>query len=159
MLEKQLLGNRYVIDINVAAIYLVENHPGNKYVTELLDHAIENKIKLIIFDFLPFRVFWILTTKWRIPKTEAERAIQSLMTIPTLDLICLEKEDILSAFKLAKILQHDIYDVVYIVLAKKSSANGIITTDTDFEVLCSKVNLEYVNPVPKHVLKQFVQYK
>ena len=34
MPEKQLLGSRYVIDINVAAIYLVENHPRNKYVTE-----------------------------------------------------------------------------------------------------------------------------
>ncbi len=159
MPERQLLGSRYVIDINVAAIYLVENHPGNKYVTDLLDYAIENKIRLIIFDFLPFRVFWILTTKWGIPKVEAGRAVQSLMTIPTLDLNCLEKEDILSAFKLAKTLRHDIYDIVYIVLAKKSSADGIITTDTDFEALCSKVNLEYVNPVPKHVLKQFVQYK
>ena len=52
MLEKQLLGNRYVIDINVAAIYLVENHLGNKYVTELLDHAIESKINTEFSHFL-----------------------------------------------------------------------------------------------------------
>jgi len=153
------LGTKYVVDINVVAIYLVENHPGNEYVSKLLDSAIKNKVKLVLFDFLPFRVFWIMTSKWKAPKKEAEESVLSFLTLPNLTFVCLEKEDIKNAFELAKKLHHDVYDVVYIVLAKKSLADGIITTDTDFEVLCSKVGLEYVNPVPKHILERSVQYK
>ncbi len=52
MLEKQLLGSRYAIDIDVATTYLVEYRLGNKYVTELLDHAIESKINTEFSHFL-----------------------------------------------------------------------------------------------------------
>ena len=159
MLEKQLTGNRYVLDINVMAIYLVENHPGNKYISTIIDNAISKNIELIIFDFLPFRVYWILTSKWKVQKQEAKEAIISFLKLPNLKLVPLNKQDILEAFKKAEAIKHDVYDITYIVLAKKTNATGIIATDTDFENLCKNENLQYINPVPKNILKKFSQYK
>jgi len=153
------LGTKYVIDINIMAIYLVENHPGYPYVSELIDSMISQGTKLILFDFLPFRVYWIMTSKWKIPKNEAADSISSFLNIPNVSLICLETRDILHAFKLAKELHHDVYDIVYLVLVEKTSANGIITTDTDFKTLCEKIGIEYINPVPKNILKKFSSYK
>jgi len=159
MLEKQLTGNRYVLDINVMAIYLVENHPGNKYISTIIDNAISKNIELIIFDFLPFRVYWILTSKWKVQKQDAKEAIVSFLKLPNLKLVPLSKQDILEAFKKAEAIKHDVYDMTYIILAKKTNATGIITTDTDFENLCKNENLQYINPVPKNILKKFSQYK
>ena len=153
------MGNRYVIDINIASIYLVENHPGYAYVSSLIDKTIYSGIRLIIFDFLPFRVFWIMTSKWDIPKYKAMESVLSLLELPNIHLVSLNKEDILKAFDLSKNLKHDVYDATYIVLAEKTKANGIITTDTDFEKLCNKVGLEYINPVPRHILKKFERYR
>lgn len=102
MLEKQLTGNRYVLDINVTAIYLVENHPGNKYISTIIDNAISKNIELIIFDFLPFRVYWILTSKWKVQKQDAKEAITSFLKLPNLKLVPLNKQDILEAFKKLK---------------------------------------------------------
>ena len=135
MPEKLLTGNRYVLDINTMAIYLVENHPGNKYVSAVIDDAISKNIELLIFDFLPFRVHWILTSKWKIEKREAREAITSFLKLPNLKLIPLNKQDVLEAFRKAEAIKHDVYDITYIVLAKKTNATGIITTDTDFKDL------------------------
>ncbi len=159
MQARPLTGNRYVIDINAMAIYLVENHPGHKYISNVMDYAVENGIDLVIFDFLPFRVYWILTSKWGIDKREAREAIESFINLPVVKLVSLEKKDILVAFKKADELSHDVYDVTYIVLAMKTKAAGIITTDTDFEKLCKATKLQYINPVPNEILKKFSRYK
>ena len=63
------------------------------------------------------------------------------------------------AFKLAKELNHDVYDCIYLALAEQEKASTIITTDTDFEKLCETIGLKYENPVPMNVLKSFKSYK
>ena len=159
MQEKLLLGNRYTLDINVVAIYLVENHPGNRYVTEVLDFGIRNKVEFILFDFLPLRVFWILTSKWGIRKDDAKDAIISFMDLPNVKLVSIGKDDIKEAFKIAKLVNHDVFDTIYCVIAKKNNCAGIITTDRDFEKICGELGLEYINPVPDTILKKFHKYK
>ena len=159
MLEKLLLGNKYVLDVNVVAIYLVENHPGNRYVSKVIDEGIKRGVEFILFDFIPFRVFWIMTSKWKVDKEEAKDAILSFLNLPNVELSCLDKRDINEAFNLAKRLGHDIYDTVYAFLALKTKAVGIITTDIDFEKICKKLNLHYLNPVPKEILSKFYTYK
>lgn len=71
----------------------------------------------------------------------------------------MNKQDVLEAFRKAEAIKHDVYDITYIVLAKKTNATGIITTDTDFKDLCKNENLQYINPVPKEILKKFSLYK
>ncbi|MGQ4891344.1 MAG: type II toxin-antitoxin system VapC family toxin [Candidatus Njordarchaeia archaeon] len=159
MLEKQLLGTRYVADVNVLAIYLVSNHPGFQYVKDLLDEAISAEVKLLVFDFLPLRVYWILTSKWRVDKKDAKKSVLSLLSLYNIELISLRKEDISKAFNLAAKLKHDVYDTIYIVLALREKAEGIITTDRDFEKLAKAIGIEYVNPVPDTVLKKFASFK
>ena len=67
----------------------------------------------------------------------------------------LRRETIIDAFRLAKELKHDIYGCIYLALAREVEASAIITTDTDFEKLCSQIGIRYENPVPLEVLKQF----
>jgi len=140
------------------AIYLVENHPGNEYISNVIDEAIERKIELVLFDFLPIRVFWILTSKWKVPKLEAREAVLSFIELPNTSIITLEKEAIREAFTLAEKLNHDIYDTIYVLVAIKNNARGIITTDTDFKKLCQALKLQYVNPVPENILKKFHKF-
>ncbi|MGB9842214.1 MAG: PIN domain-containing protein, partial [Candidatus Bathyarchaeales archaeon] len=52
-------------------------------------------------------------------------------------------------------LKHDVFDCMYVAFARQEQAKAIVTTDTDFERLCKHVGLDYVNPVPKEVLKRF----
>ena len=70
-----------------------------------------------------------------------------------------KKETILEAFKLSKQLKHDVYDCIYLALAKQENASTIITTDTDFQKLCQKTELKYENPIPPKILKQFQNYR
>lgn len=159
MQDRQLLGNRYVLDINVVAIYLVENHPGNKYISEIIDKGITSGVEFLLFDFIPFRVYWILTSKWKVERSEAEEALCSFLRLPNISFLCMNKKDVEVAFKLSKEIGHDIYDTIYAVLAKKANAKGIITTDCDFEKICEKLRLHYLNPVPKDVLREFHAFK
>lgn len=159
MLARQPLGTKYVVDINILAIYLVENHPGHLYVSNLIDSMISRGTKLVLFDFLPLRAYWIMTSKWKIPKNDAMESIISFLRLPNIIFSCLEPKDFLDAFRLARELRHDVYDVIYIIFARKVMADGIITTDTDFEKLCNKTNIEYINPVPQKILRQFAKYK
>lgn len=159
MRVRQHSETKYVLDVNTVAIYLVENHPGYPYITELLDLLIKDNAKFVLFDFLPLRVYWIMTRKWKIPEDEAEESLQSFLRLPNLIFVCLNASDILDAFSLAHELSHDVFDTTYLVLAKKTHSRGIITTDTDFERLCDKLGIEYLNPIPKQILKKFASFK
>ncbi len=92
-------------------------------------------------------------------KDSANEAVISLLKLPNLNLVPLNKNDIIEAFNLSRFLNHDIYDVIHLVLALKEKAIGILTTDRDFKKLAPKLNLTYINPVPESVLKRFSSYK
>lgn len=67
----------------------------------------------------------------------------------------LHRQTIVKSFDLAKELNHDVYDCVYLAAAEQENAQAIIITDLDFKELCERAELDYINPVPAKVLKQF----
>ncbi len=155
-MESKTGKDRKVFDVNTLAIFLVDDHPGNRYVSPIVRDGLRGVYIPIMMDILPIRAFWVMTRKWGCPKEESAEAIEHFVkAYDRAQYSCLQKQAILESFKLAKQLKHDVYDCVYIAFALQESASAIITTDTDFELLCQKARLDYINPVPKEVLSQF----
>jgi len=145
-----------VLDVNILAIFLVKDHPGNKYVSPVVEEGLRGVFTPLIMDILPVRAYWIMTKKWRCPEKESAEALQHFVKAydrPRYP--CLQRQTILESFRLAEKLKHDVFDCIYLAFALQEDAKAIITTDTDFEQLCKNVGLEYVNPVPIEVLKRF----
>ncbi len=152
--------SKKLIDINFFSIYFVEDHPGFTFVKKLMEEGLTGGFTLIIPEILPFRAFWILTTKWGINKQLAKDVILEFVqnySIPKY--VGLKRETIIEAFKYSNELKHDIYDCYYLALAKQEKATSILTTDTDFEKLCKKIDLNYENPIPLDILKKFSAIK
>ena len=145
-----------VLDVNALAIFLVKDHPGNPYVSSVIEEGLRGAFIPIVMDILPVRAYWIMTKRWGCPEKESAEAIEHFVKAydrphyPNL-----RKETIVESFKLAKELKHDVFDCVYLAFALQEGAKAIITTDTDFEQLCKRMRLEYVNPVPTGVLRRF----
>ena len=145
-----------VFDVNVLAIFLVKNHPGNKYVSSVVEDGLRGAYFPVVMDFLPMRAYWIMTKRWGCSEEEsAEAVVHFVKAYDRPRYIGLGRETVLESFRLAKELKHDVFDCVYLAFALQEKAQGIVTTDTDFERLCEKVGLEYVNPVPREVLQRF----
>jgi len=152
--------NRKLIDINFLSIFFVEDHPGFSYIKKLMDEGLTGAFKIIIPEILPFRAFWILTTKWGIDKQLAKEIILEFVKNYSIPIYAgLKRETIIEAFKYSNELNHDIYDCYYLALAKQENATSILTTDTDFDKLCKKIGLNYENPVPLDILKKFSAFK
>jgi len=149
-----------VWDVNVLAIFLVEDHPGHDYVFPVVEEGLRGVYIPIVLDIIPVRVYWILERKWGIDGREASRVvIEFLKRYKTPRYVPLGKETIIYSFKLADNLKHDVYDCIYLAIALQEGASSIITTDTDFERLCSAIGIKkYENPVPKEILKKFSSY-
>ena len=149
-----------LIDINFLAIFFVEDHPGFSYIKKLMDEGLTGAFKIIIPEILPFRAFWILTTKWGIDKQLAKEIILEFVKNYSIPIYAgLKRESIIEAFKYSNELNHDIYDCYYLALAIQEKATSILTTDTDFDKLCKKIGLNYENPVPIDILKNFSEFK
>ncbi len=145
-----------VWDVNVLAIYLVEDHPGHSYVAPVVERGLRGEYIPVILDILPVRVYWVMERKWGINREEARAAVLDFLGgHEVLRIAPLRRETMVEAFKLAEELGHDVYDCIYVALARQEGAESIVTTDTDFEELCGKVGLEYENPVPLSVLRRF----
>jgi predicted nucleic acid-binding protein len=145
-----------VLDVNVLAIFLSKGHPGFEYISPILESGLRGAYRPVLMDILPVRAYWIMTQPWGLPKPACAAAIRHFVQaydIP--QYVGLHRESILEAFKLAKELNHDVSDCMYLALALQEKATSIITTDTDFEKLCAQVGLNYVNPVPRETLKRF----
>ncbi len=154
-----MLPRKVVIDVNVPAIYLVEDNPGHKYVYEYLNKLIENGTIIYAHSVIPYRVLWILTKLWGIDAKEAFEAVRSFVENINIRYVGLSREWLLKSFELAKRLNHDVYDCSYLALALMVRAEAIVTTDTDFKTLAPKSNLKYINPVPEDVLKELSKYR
>ena len=116
--------------------------------------------KIIIPEILPFRAFWILTTKWGIEKKIAHEIIfEFVRNYSSPSYVGLKREGIIGAFKYSNEFNHDIYDCYYLALAKQENATSILTTDTDFDKLCKKIGIIYENPIPPDILKTFSAFK
>jgi len=153
-------NQRKIIDVNTLAIFLVEDHPGNHYVSPLLEEGLRGAYIPLIMDFLPIRAYWVMTKKWGCPKKESANAVKHFIkSYDRPQYFCLNKKTIEKSFELAEELKHDVYDCVYVAAALQANASAIITTDTDFEKLCRQTGLEYINPVPIRVLRRFKEWK
>lgn len=147
-----------VLDVNVLAIFLVKDHPGNRFVSPIVEEGLRGAYIPILMDFLPVRAYWVMTRRWGCQERESANAIEHF--VRAYDRVCyagLHKETIVESFGLAEKLRHDVYDCVYLAFALQEKAKGIVTTDTDFERICRQVELDYINPVPKDVLKRFTE--
>jgi predicted nucleic acid-binding protein len=149
-----------VLDVNILAIFLVEDHPGNQYVSPVLEEGLRGGYIPLFMDILPIRAYWVMTRKWGCPEEESAKAVKHFVEVyERPEYFCLDKETVARSFELAEKLKHDVYDCIYVAAALQENASAIITTDTDFEKLCSSTSLEYMNPVPAKVLKQFKDWK
>ncbi len=91
-----------IVDVNTLAIYLVEDHPGNKYVTPELEKGLRGRYTPIILDNLPIRAFWIMTRRWGCDRVESEKAIRHFLdAYHTVEYSTIEKKTIHQAFDLA----------------------------------------------------------
>jgi len=148
-----------VLDVNALAIFLVEDHPGNQYVSPVIEEGLRGAFIPLIMDILPIRAYWVMTKKWSCTKKESAEAIKHFVReYNRPEYCCLNRRTITESFKLAEQIKHDVFDCVYLSLALQEGASAIITTDTDFERLCKRVNLNYINPVPIDVLKRFREW-
>jgi predicted nucleic acid-binding protein len=145
-----------VFDVNVLAVFLAKGHPGFEYVSPVVEAGLRGVYVPVVMDVLPLRAFWVMTRRWGLPEKECSASVEHF--VKTYDVprySALGREAILEGFQLAEELKHDVFDCMYLALARQEKAKGIVTTDTDFERLCKHTGLEYFNPVPKEVLKRF----
>lgn len=145
-----------VLDVNILAVFLVKDHPGNEYVSPVVGEGLRGGFIPVLLDILPIRAYWIMMKKWGCPEKDSAEAIEHFVkAYDRPHYPCLRRETILEGFRLAKKLRHDVFDCIYLAFALQEDVRAIVTTDTDFEQLCKQTGLEYVNPVPKEVLKHF----
>lgn len=150
------IKERRVLDVNVLAIFMVENHPGNRHVSTIVEEGLRGAYIPLIMDILPIRAYWVMTTRWKCPERESAEAIKHFIKeYDRPQYYSLYKQTIARSFDLAEELNHDVYDCAYLAAATQEGASAIITTDTDFERLCRRMEIEYINPVPIEILKRF----
>ncbi len=134
----------------------MKGHPGFEYVSPVVEAGLRGAYVPLVMDVLPMRAFWIMTRRWGLPEKVSAAAVEHFVkAYDRPRYLCLKRESILEGFRLAEELRHDVFDCMYLALAQQEKAKGIVTTDTDFEKLCKQAGLEYINPVPKEVLKRF----
>jgi len=149
-----------VWDVNILAIFLVEDHPGHDYVAPVVGAGLRGEYIPVMLDIAPIRAYWILERKWGISREEARRAVLEFVKRYEMPrYVQLKRESVLLSFELSQKLKHDVYDCIYLSLAIQEGASSIITTDTDFEKLCQAIGIKYENPVPIEVLRRFGAYR
>nr|MDO8112284.1 PIN domain-containing protein [Candidatus Sigynarchaeota archaeon] len=152
--------DKKIVDINCFSIYFVKNHPGHDYVKPIIDAGLRGEYRLVIPEILPFRAFWIMTTKWGIPKDDAKKVIvEFLHNYSNPVYVGLARDGSIKAFQYSNDFNHDVYDCYYLSIAIQEGGVSIITTDVGFEKLCEKAKLNYENPVPLDILRQFSAFK
>lgn len=142
-------------DVNILAIFLVEDHPGHPFVDKVMAEGLAGAYHLLLPDQAPLRARWILTSSWGIRKAEADRAVEDFLQHQRIGYVGASRGSLLKAFDLARVLRHDVYDTFYLALAIEHGASAFLTTDADFRGLCPKVKVAYENPVPEDILAQF----
>lgn len=137
----------------------MKDHPGNEYVSSVVEEGLRGAYVPVVMDILPVRAYWIMARRWGCSEKESAEAIRHFVkAYDRPQYSSLRKEAIVESFRLAEELNHDVFDCVYLAFALQEGAKGIVTTDTDFERLCKRVGLEYVNPVPIEVLRRFKEH-
>jgi predicted nucleic acid-binding protein len=145
---------RLLLDVNALAIALVADHPGHEYVSDRLRPGLRSEDTLLVFDYLPLRAHWVLTSQWDIPESDASDAVTSFLEQP-IEVVGADRETLLDAYELTAVKNSGVYECFYLALARHHDADALVTTDTDFTVLCADEPVAYENPVPTDVLSEF----
>lgn len=148
-----MASKRVLPDLNALSIQLVDDHPGHPYVANKLVPALTGGDTLVAFGYLPLRIQWVLEDLG-FETYEARNAVSSLLQYP-LEFVDVDDETILEAYEISAEKNHDVYDCFYVSLARRADIDALVTTDRDFERLCTDEPFEYINPVPDDVLEQF----
>lgn len=144
---------RVLPDLNALAIQLIDDHPGHPYIADHLVPALEGEHTLLMFGYLPLRVQWVLEDLG-FSTVEARNAVSSLLQYP-MESLTVTPQTVLTAYDISAAQNHDVYDCFYVALARDAEADVLVTTDRDFEQLCTDEPFEYTNPVPEEILTEF----
>jgi len=147
------------MDVNVLAVFLVEDHPGHSFVEPRVRAGLQGIYPLWAPDSAPLRVRWILSHNLGFPKDEADRVIQAFLEQRRLRYAPATRETYRRAYALTKTLRHDVYDTFLLALAEEVGAAGLLTTDAGLKGPCERAGLEYENPVPPAVLRAFSAFR
>lgn len=145
--------------MNVLAIALVEDHPGHAHVRPVVEDGLAGKFRMLAPDMLPLRARWVMTSRWGIPKAEADAVLRQFLEQPRVSYVGAERATLGRAFEIADDLGHDVYDTFYLALAQQHGAAGLLTTDAGLRKPCEQLGLDYDNPVPAAVLRRFASYR
>lgn len=150
-------AHRILLDVNVLAIALVDDHPGHEYVRPELEAGLAGAFEPLVFDAHPLRAQYLLTADFQVDRIAARNSVQSLLR-QAVRIVGASREVLLDAYELSAELNHDVYDCFLLALGLDHEVDGLLTTDTDFERLCADRSLDYLNPVPAAVLERFDGY-
>ncbi len=134
-------------DVNAVAIALTDDHPAHEDVYPWLEHSLDGPNTLLLFDYYPLRAQYIMTNSFGVDPVDARNAIQSLVRSPARIVSAIETT-VLDAYEISATKSHDVYDSFLLALARSHDADYLLTTDTDFELLCADESVTYRNPVP-----------
>ncbi len=135
-------------DVNVLAIGLTDDHPVHTEVTPWIQHALDGPNVLLVFDYYPLGVQYLMTDRFGVSEVDARNAVQSLIRSPA-RIIHATEPTILDAYEISAAKNHDVYDSFILALARSHAADYLLTTDSDFARLCEGEEVTYVNPVPE----------
>ena len=134
-------------DVNVLAIALTEDHPAHEDVYPWIQNAIDGPNVLLVFDYYPLRAQYLMTSNFGVDEVAARNAIQSLVRSPA-RIISATETTLLEAYEISADKNHDVYDSFIVALSRAYDADYLITTDSDFDELCTDESVKYVNPIP-----------
>lgn len=135
-------------DVNVLAIGLTEDHPAHEDVYPWIQHALDGPNVLLVFDYYPLRAQYLMTSAFGVDAVDARNAVESLIQSPA-RIISATETTLLEAYEISATKNHDVYDSFILALARSYDADYLITTDTDFELLCDGEDVQYTNPIPE----------
>lgn len=134
-------------DVNVLAIGLTDDHPAYDDVSPWIEDALDGPNALLVFDYYPLRVQYIMTQQFGVERVDARNAVQSLVQSPA-RIISATDTTVLDAYDISAEKNHDVYDAFLLALARSYDADYLLTTDSDFEELCETEDVTYQNPIP-----------
>lgn len=135
-------------DVTILAIGLTNDHPAHEDVYPWIENALDGPNALLVFDYYPFRAQYIMTQDFGVEPVDARTAVQSLVQSPA-RIISATETTLLDAYEISAEKSHDVYDSFILALARSYDADYLLTTDADFDELCSGEDVTYQNPIPE----------
>ena len=135
-------------DVNILAIGLTDDHPAYNEVYPWIEDALDGPNALLVFDYYPLQVQYIMTQQFGVEPVDARNAVQSLVQSPA-RVISATDTTVLDAYDISVEKNHDVYDAFLLALARSYDADYLLTTDADFDDLCKTEDVTYQNPIAK----------